>query len=1498
MVSVEEMLAAARQFQQIGQPAQAERLCRQVAERNGIDLDVWLQLGSVYQALGNFAEAESCYRRVLQQQPGRAQVHNSLGIVFARQGRRPEAAACFTEAVRLQPDLAVAHNNLGNILKEQGRLEEALKRYETAVALKPDFADGHNNLGSALRNLGRFEAAALSCRRALALQPNVAEAHNNLGAALAGLKRWDEAVASYREALRLQPQQASVHNNLGAALAELDRLDEAAASLREAIRLRPTWADAHNNLGNVLRRLERLDEAASAYREAVRLQPDLADGHNNLALTFADLGQTDAALASYERALQLRPESSEYHKNRALTLLAQGDLQRGWAEFEWRWGCAELPVRPLGRPEWDGAPLNGRTILLHAEQGLGDTLHFVRYVPLVRQRGGKVVLAVQRALVPLLRGLGGVESLVAQGDTLPAFDVHAPLLSLPRIFGTTLDNIPAAVPYLAADPALVEHWKRELGALASLRELSSWRIGIAWHGSATHKRNRQRSIPLAHFAALAQVPGVQLFSLQKGPGQEQLAEVAGRFAVVDLGRRLDEQTGPFLDTAAVMKNLDLVICCDSAPAHLAGALGVPVWVGLSFAPDWRWLQGREDSPWYPTMRLFRQPRPGAWDKVFERMAEALRQRVALPRGSQHRDPSKQPTAGSVLVEVAVGELIDKITILEIKNEQITDAAKLANVRRELDTLRAAHMQALPQPPAEMSRLTAELKSINMQLWHIEDDIRRCEAANDFGPRFIELARSVYRTNDRRAAVKRRINELLGSRLVEEKAYQDYGHAAAATLPTLAAARQCHQSGNFAQAERIYRQLLDADRTQDQVWYLLGACCQSLGKLDEAVSSMRQALQLGPQHVEAHNHLGVLLAQQGEREEAMECFRQAIQLRPSFAEAHRNLGLAQKDLGRVDEATASYRQALTLQPRYPEALHDLGQVQMLQNRLDDAVASFHQALQLKPDLTRAQHSLRQVLQQQGKPDEALAVYRQALAQQPDAFETRLELGRALLEQGKSGEAVAVLREAVRCATAVSTVQQAEAHNLLGFALNNQEKYDEALASLAQALWLKPDFPLALNNRGIVLRHKGRAADAEASCREAMRLLPEFAEAHNNLGLALLEQNRLAEGLDALREAVRLKPAFAQAHNNLAIAFWRSQRYEEARAAYEEALRLKPDFAAAHNNLANVHRDLLQLDRALECFAKASTLDPNYVDPHWNRALVWLLQGDLERGWDEMEWRWKLKHFPQKLWSQPLWDGSPLHGRTIVLRAEQGLGDTVQFVRYAPLVKERGGKVILCCHAPLLRLLAGFPGVDQLVPSNQPPTDFDVWIPLMSLPRVFATTLATIPAAVPYLHADPQLVERWNKTLAAYPGFRIGIAWKGSAANKTDHQRSIPLAGFAPLAAVPGVRLISLQKGPGSEQIKMVPFEVIDLGDQLDAASGPFMDTAAVMKNLDLVISCDSAPAHLAGALGVPVWLALPFSPDWRWLLEREDSPWYPTMRLFRQPRPGAWEPLVQRMAEAL
>jgi Flp pilus assembly protein TadD len=542
-----------------------------------------LRAGYAYHQAGDFLRAEQTYHQLVQAEPGNALAWSLLGAACAAQGKLGEATASFQQAVRVKPDYLEAYNNLAILLTNQGRPDEAVAVLEQALRLLPDAAETHHHLALAHAARGRF----------------------------------DDALGAYREALRLRPDFADAHNNLGTLLMNHGRLDEAEAAFQQALALRPGFVEALSNRGNTRGLRGDYDGAIADLRQALAWRPDFAPAHVALGSALGRQGMLGEAAACYRRAVQLNPRDPEAHYNLGTALLLLGQFAEGWAEYEWRWHRPGAVRREFPQPLWDGAPLGGRTILLHAEQGVGDTIQFVRFAPLVRQRGGRVVLECQPSLVPLLTGFPGIDQLGPRRAALPPFDVQAPLLSLPRIFGTTLATVPAEVPYLFPDPRLVAHWREELGTEPGVK------VGIAWQGDPRHSDDRSRSIPLVQFEPLARVPGVRLISLQKGPGMEQLPALADRFPVTDLGRRLDEATAPFLDTAALMKHLDLVVTCDSAVAHLAGALAVPVWVALAFTSDWRWLLSRADSPWYPTMRLFRQERPGDWPGVFGRMAEEL-----------------------------------------------------------------------------------------------------------------------------------------------------------------------------------------------------------------------------------------------------------------------------------------------------------------------------------------------------------------------------------------------------------------------------------------------------------------------------------------------------------------------------------------------------------------------------------------------------------------------------------------------------------------------------------------------------------------------------------------------------------------------------------------------------------------------------------------------------------------------------------------------------------
>jgi tetratricopeptide (TPR) repeat protein len=708
--------------------------------------------GEVLRQQGCLEEAMASLQQAVQLEPGFADAYNYLGLAFSDQDQPDEARACFQEALRLNPNFAEAHHHLGMLSLREQKFAEARASFQEALRILPDFAEAHNSMGVLLREQGEHGDACACFEKALNLKDDFAAAHNNLGKAHEGEGRLGEAVRCFRRAVELKSDSTLFLVNLANALTAQGETDEALPFYRRAIGLQPAEAGYLSNLGNALTLCGRPDEAEAWCRQALRLKPDFADAYHNLGITFGARGEIERALAYNAEALRLNPDHVGARNCQAMWRLQTGDFARGWEDYEWRWKKAKVPPRDFPQPLWDGSPLEGRTILIHTEQGLGDTLQFIRYAPLVKQRGGTVIVECPTALGPLLASCIGIDRLIARGAPLPPFDVHTPLLSLPKTFGTTLTNVPADVPYLSADAALVEYWRSELSSIPGIK------IGIAWQGNPRFPADCMRSIPLTHFTPLAQVDGVRLLSLQKGSGREQLPAVASYLPVIDLADRLDETTGGFMDTAAVMKNLDLVVTSDTSIAHLAGALGVPVWVALALGADWRFLLEREDSPWYPTMRLFRQTQMGDWDGVFERIAAELREGPGRPA---------QPLP--LRVEVSAGELIDKISILQIKSERIHDDAKLANVRAELAALVAANHCCL-RPSAELTALSEELRSVNEALWTVEDELRLCERNQEFGSRFVELARSVYRHNDRRAALKRQINELLGSRLIEEKSY--------------------------------------------------------------------------------------------------------------------------------------------------------------------------------------------------------------------------------------------------------------------------------------------------------------------------------------------------------------------------------------------------------------------------------------------------------------------------------------------------------------------------------------------------------------------------------------------------------------------------------------------------------------------------------------------------------------------------------------------------------
>jgi tetratricopeptide (TPR) repeat protein len=615
------MLRNALQHHQAGRLAEAERIYRQILAIDTQEPDSLHLLGMIAYEAGSHEAAVDLIRKAIAINRKQAAYHSNLATVLRAQDKLEEAAASCERALALKPDLVEAHTNLGNILQAQGKLDEAVAHQQRALALKPDCAEAYYNLGIARQAQGKLDEAVASYERALALKPDYAEALGNLGTALQVQGKLDEAVACYERALALKPDYAKAHGNLGIVLQAQDKLDDAVASYERALALKPDYAEVWNNLGTARQAQDKLDDAAACYERALALKPDYPEAHHNLGCILYSLGNVDEALVRHRRALALEPDYPQARFSASLAELVKGDFATGWHNYESRWQTKEhdTPMRAYRQPLWKGEKLASGRLLIWGEQGVGDEIMFAGLIPDAIRTGNRCMLDCDARLRPLFaRSFPGID-VVSGGDpgNNPELEItaHLPCGSLPGLFRSTNAAFAATTsPYLVADPVERDRFRTQY---ADGRRL----IGLAWY-----TRNRQtgagRSIGLSLFTALFARPDIRWVSLQYGDHQalEDQAAAAGAPIVID---RSVNQFSDIDRYAAQIAAMDIVITIDNSTAHLAGALGIPTWLLLPFARNWRWLQETGESPWYPTLRLFRQPKLGDWQSVLQRVSSAL-----------------------------------------------------------------------------------------------------------------------------------------------------------------------------------------------------------------------------------------------------------------------------------------------------------------------------------------------------------------------------------------------------------------------------------------------------------------------------------------------------------------------------------------------------------------------------------------------------------------------------------------------------------------------------------------------------------------------------------------------------------------------------------------------------------------------------------------------------------------------------------------------------------
>ena len=1226
---------------------------------------------------GDHGKAVRLIAKAIAIYPGNASFHFNLGVAYSSLNNFDAALKSFDKTVSINPDLADAYYYRGNTLLKLKRPDSAVESYDKAVSINPDFAKACYNRGMALHELKKFDEAVESYDRAIAINPDFAEACYNRGMALHELKKFDEAVESYDRAIAINPFHSKALLNRGVALKELKRFDAALESYGKAIAIKPDYHEAYSNRGVLLRELRCFDHALENFDKSISIKPDFAEALTNRGLLFKDLNQLDAALESFDKAITIRPDCAEANLNKSLVLLLRANFSSGWEYYEWRWkvGKYAASINDFDKPLWLGhQSIKGKTILLHSEQGYGDSIQFCRYAPLVADLGARVIVEAEQPIVGLLKLLPGVSAVIDKGSPRPEFDFHCPLMSLPLAFRTDLNTIPCPVTYLKSDPGKRAHWNKKIG------QKSKFRVGLVWSGNAANTNDNNRSIPLSLMTK--HLPeGFTYVSLQKEIRDTDKPAFESNANILHFGDELND----FTDTAALCDLMDVVICVDTGVTHLSGALGKKTWVLLPFSPDWRWMLDRDDSPWYPSLRLFRQQKPDDWDEVLARLKSALLNVYGNHEG-----------------------------------------------------------RTLPE-----DRLPGNGKSA----------IAPLNARKD-----LKIKKS----------------------------------------------RQAHKMLNTAQVKARFEQAL---------------ACHRLGEFEQAQLLYDEVLAMQPDHVNALHLSGVTAAQTKNYRKAAELIGKAIAIYPGNAAFHCNRGLALFEL----------------------------------NELDPAVASFDNAVAIKPDYQEAYYHRGNALQKLMKFDEAVASYDKAIEHNPDDYEAYYRRANALQEL---------------------------------------KAFDRALESFDKAISLKPDHHKAYANRGVLLQELQQPEAALESYDNAISLKPDYYIAYANRGILLQELQRPDAALESYGKAISLKPDYPEAYFNLGNLLQELKRFEASVENYDKAIALKPDFAQACSNRGNALHELKRFDAAVESFDKAISLKPDYHTACWNKSLTLLTTGDYKNGWELYENRWNKDNFTfrKRNFPRPLWLGrESIEGKTVLLYSEQGLGDTIQFCRYVPMVADLGARVILEIKAPLAGLLDNLRGVSGIVVNGGALPDFDYHCPLMSLPLAFNTGLDTIPGPRKYLNIGPEKSAHWANRLGQKTTPRVGLVWSGRITHKQDKYRSIPLSEMT--GRLPeGFTYVSLQKEVREADRSTLDLNpsILHFGDELN----DFTDTAALCELMDIVISVDTSVAHLSGALGNPTWVLLPFSADWRWLLDRDDSPWYPSLRLFRQQKPDDWNGVFEKLSSAL
>jgi tetratricopeptide (TPR) repeat protein/ADP-heptose:LPS heptosyltransferase len=1232
------------------------------------------------------------------------------------------------------------------------------KRMQQRLARDPGDADALHALGVLARDSGRLNFSAELLRRAVQLNSGVGQYHFDLGLTVNRLGKPSEALDHFRRAIELRPDDQVAAINIGAVLHRLDQLAEAQRWFERALSLDPSCPIARYNLGNIHHATGRLDEAKRWYTAALEVEPQLAKAH----------------------------------WNKGLCHLLDGEFALGWDGFAWRTAAGEVKIDNYPQPRWRGEPLAGKTILLHAEQGIGDEILFATCLPDVIARSGRCMVVCEPRLAALFARSFPTATFIPYArrkDQSPtsvpeAVDYQAPLGDLPLYFRRNLESFPAVPSHLVPDEHRTANWHARFAQLPP-----GLKVGISWSAGGQPHERRKRSTSLSDWLPVLAIPGAQFINLQYGESTAEVAAAARRFGV----RIHDFGAGDPLvdldDFAAKIAALDLVISVGNTTVHLAGALGVPVWALLPAVPGWRWLIAGERNPWYKSVRAIRQSTAGDWRGVFaaaaSRLCELVKESGAATGDADDCRGRCEPSGrarGTAPLECNVTPLP-------------TTCSNEAALERGLDRLRAGDMD-------EAERL------LNVVIAH--------------SPRHL---------------------------------------AALHGLGQIA-----HRTARHDLAVRLLSRASAVATDQPLVWLDLARSQLAAGRYDDSIASYRTVIQLDSRRGEAWFELAGALRAAGRLQEAYDAYCAAAPLVGENPKVFNFLGATCLEVERVDEAERAFRRAVELSPNNHAAWNNLGCTLARQSRHEEALACFRRVLEIDPANVAAQDNL--------------------AAQ------------RNCLESGNTG------------GTPQSKFPPLPSHlaELLQRAgqLYNDDKFAAAEELAREVLKTEPNHPVALRIVGVAARRAGRLDESIEQLTQAANLDPGAHALWFELGVTYLDRLDHKQAFECFLRCHQACPQFQPACINLAGILEQQERYEEAIPWALKAVELNPDCHMAHYNLANNYREVGQLREAIAHYERAATINPQYARADWNLGICHLHLGNYEQGWPRYENRMSVEEVKIDKFTEPRWNGESLAGKTIVVHAEQGIGDEIVFSSCIPELIPRAGRVIIVCELRLEKLfrrsfpqcrVIGYARRKDWAPcAIDEPVDYQ--IPMGSLPLYLRPTRDSFPRRERFLMPDPALVESWRerfRTLGS--GWKIGVSWRAGGKPLERRKRSVPIEMWAPLFGIGGVHFINLQYGDAIDDAAEVKDRFgITLHDW--EQGDPLVDMdhfAAKVAALDLVISVGNATVHVAGAVGTPAWSLLPMVPSWRWMVEGDTSPWYSSVRLFRQPSRNDWAPVFDQIS---